>query len=205
MGPAILFWGVVVVIAIVAFALGRIGASPLKGWQWLLLGLGLTQDSIVVAALIVGWFFAIALRARFAPRLSEHKWGFDLTQIGLVILTIAAAVSLYSAVSQGLLGTPDMQVAGNGSSHNHLIWYQDRADKVLPMPWTVSVPILVYRLLMLAWALWLAYSLLAWVRWSWHSFSTLGMWRRLNLTLRRRAKTSESKSPAEPAGRGAQT
>jgi hypothetical protein len=205
MGPAILFWGVVVVIAMLAFALGRIPESPLKGWQWLLLGLGLTQDSLVVAALIVGWFFAFALRARFAPRLSEHKWAFDLTQIGLVILTIATAAGLYSAVSQGLLGTPDMQVAGNGSSHNHLIWYQDRAGKVLPTPWTVSVPILVYRLLMLAWALWLAYSLLTWVRWSWQSFSTLGMWRRLNLTLRRKGKASESKQPAEPAGGGAPT
>jgi hypothetical protein len=202
MGPAILFWGVVVVIAMLAFALGRIPGSPLKGWQWLLLGLGLTQDSLVVAALIVGWFFAFALRARFATRLSEHKWAFDVTQIGLVILTIAAAAGLYSAVSQGLLGTPDMQVAGNGSSHNHLIWYQDRAGKALPVPWTVSVPILVYRLLMLAWALWLAYSLLTWVRWSWQSFSTPGMWRRLDLSLRRRTKSSEGK---QPAGSGAQS
>jgi hypothetical protein len=197
MGPAILFWGVIVVIAILAYALGRLESSPLRGWQWLLLGLGLTQDSLVVSALIAGWFFAFALRARFAERLAERKWWFDLTQIGLVVLTIAAAAGLYSAVSQGLLGTPDMQVTGNGSSHNHLLWYQDRADKALPMPWTVSVPILLYRLLMLAWALWLANSLLTWVRWSWQSFGTLGMWRKLDLSLRRRAKRSESERPEE--------
>jgi hypothetical protein len=183
---------VVVVIVILAFALGRVPGSPLRNWQWLLLGLGLTQDSIVVAALVAGWFFAFALRARLAQRLGEHKWRFDLLQIGLVILTIAAAAALYSAVSQGLLGTPEMQVAGNGSSHNHLVWYQDRAARVLPMPWAVSVPILVYRLLMLAWALWLAYSLLGWVRWAWQSFSAGGLWRKLQLRLPR-----ISKRPAE--------
>jgi hypothetical protein len=190
MGPAILFWGVLVVIVMLAFALGRMEGSPLKAWQWLLLGLGLTQDSIVVAALIAGWFFAFALRARIAQRLSEHDWWLDLVQIGLVVLTIAAGAGLYSAVSQGLLGTPDMQVAGNGSSHNQLIWYQDRAGRVLPTPWTVSVPILVYRLLMLAWALWLAYSLLAWVRWAWQAFSAGGLWRKLRFTLPRISRRS---------------
>ena len=189
-GPAILFWGVAIVIALLAFPLGRLGLSPLKGWQWLLLGLGLTQDSIVVAAILIGWFFALALRARYADQLSGYKWRFNLTQIGLVLITLAAAASLYSAVSHGLLGTPDMQVAGNGSSHNHLIWYQDRASKVLPIPWLVSVPILVYRLLMLAWALWLAYSLLGWVRWAWHCFSAGGLWRKLQLWTPRPRKSA---------------
>jgi hypothetical protein len=111
-------------------------------------------------------------------------------------LTIAAGVSLCFAVSQGLLGTPDMQVAGSGSSHNHLMWYQDRAHSTLPTPWIISVPILVYRLLMLAWALWLAYSLLGWARWAWQSFSSFGLWRKLDLTARREKKAAESEQPA---------
>jgi len=31
--------------------------------------------------------------------------------------------------------------------------------------WVISVPLLVYRLAMLAWALWLALALLRWLRW----------------------------------------
>jgi hypothetical protein len=38
------------------------------------------------------------------------------------------------------------------------------------------VPLLVYRLLMLAWALWLAVSLLNWLKWGWGCFSNNGLW-----------------------------
>jgi hypothetical protein len=36
-----------------------------------------------------------------------------------------------------------------------------------------------YRLAMLAWALWLAISLLGWLRWVWQSLNVSGGWRRL--------------------------
>ena len=41
----------------------------------------------------------------------------------------------------------------------------------------ISAPRLVYRLAMLAWALWLALALLRWLRWGWESFTTGGGWR----------------------------
>jgi hypothetical protein len=41
----------------------------------------------------------------------------------------------------------------------------------------VSLPILVYRLAMLAWALWLAQALLGWLRWGWDRFGEGGFWR----------------------------
>ena len=41
----------------------------------------------------------------------------------------------------------------------------------------VSVPLLVYRLFMLAWALWLALALLRWARWIWDCFTQGGLWR----------------------------
>jgi hypothetical protein len=43
----------------------------------------------------------------------------------------------------------------------------------------LSVPLLVYRLLMLAWALWIAQALLGWLRWAWDCFSAGGYWRPL--------------------------
>ena len=54
--------------------------------------------------------------------------------------------------------------------------------------------LMVYRLLMLAWALWLAYALLRWARWGWECFSDHGLWRRLDLwkrIARRRAGRAE--------------
>jgi hypothetical protein len=47
----------------------------------------------------------------------------------------------------------------------------------LPSVWFVSVPLAVYRGLMLLWALWLAKAVLEWVRWGWRAFTHEGFWR----------------------------
>jgi hypothetical protein len=41
----------------------------------------------------------------------------------------------------------------------------------------VSVPLLVYRLVMLAWSLWLALAVIRWARWIWACFTERGLWR----------------------------
>jgi hypothetical protein len=102
---------------------------------------------------------------------------FQAVQIGLALLTLVALVLLIGAVQQGLLGLPDMQVSGNGSTAWQLNWYQDRAGSVVPQPWVVSVPLTVYRFAMLAWALWLAFALLNWLRWGWQCYASGGLWR----------------------------
>jgi len=86
---------------------------------------------------------------------------------------------LFWSISQGLLGLPEMQIAGNGSTSYDLKWYQDRSADGLPRPWVLSVPLLVYRLAMLAWALWLAQALLRWLKWAWECFTAGGAWRPL--------------------------
>jgi len=74
------------------------------------------------------------------------------------------------------LGSPDMQITGNQSSAYNLNWYQDRSLASLPQAGVISVPLLVYRLFMLAWALWLALSLLNWLKWGWRCFSSKALW-----------------------------
>jgi hypothetical protein len=54
LGPAVLFWGLILVFAMVAVALGRSGLTPLRAGHWFLLSLGLTQVPIWSAALVVG-------------------------------------------------------------------------------------------------------------------------------------------------------
>ncbi|HEX4620654.1 MAG TPA: hypothetical protein VH208_03725, partial [Myxococcaceae bacterium] len=46
-----------------------------------------------------------------------------------------------------------------------------------PTAWAISVPLLAYRIAMLAWALWLALAMLRWLRWAWGSFTEKGAWR----------------------------
>jgi hypothetical protein len=93
-------------------------------------------------------------------------------------LTLAALGVLAVSLYQGLLGTPEMQVRGNGSTASELQWFTDRSGPSLPTAWMVSVPLLVYRGAMLAWALWSALALLGWLRWGWDAFTTGGGWRK---------------------------
>lgn len=177
LGPAILFWGKLLVMLAVAIALGRAGDSPMKTRHWLLLALGLTQVEWWATVIVVAWFFVFAMRGKNAGP-EKPRWFFNLRQLGLVILTFAMLAVLFSAVEGGLLGQPEMQVTGNDSRADLLRWYIDRAGPELQQAWTLSLPILAYRGLMLGWSLWLAWSLLAWLKWAWSAFARGGWWRR---------------------------
>jgi hypothetical protein len=83
-----------------------------------------------------------------------------------------------TSIYAGLLGRPEMQISGNGSSGNMLRWFQDRTVRGLPRGWVLSVPLIVYRGAMLAWSLWLALALLGWLRWGWTAFTAGGAWQR---------------------------
>lgn len=176
LGPAVLFWGVLVVVVLVATGLGRLPWTPLRTREWLLLGVGLTQTSAWVGLVIAGWLLALGGRTRLdAAALS--RWRFNLLQIALFLLTLFALAMLFEAIKHGLLGYPEMQIAGNGSTAWDLRWYQDRSTAVLPRAWILSVPLWVYRALMLGWALWLAFALLRWLRKGWEAMNQGGLWR----------------------------
>lgn len=178
MGPAVLFWGVLLVVLLGAIILGRIKDSPLRTWQWFLLGVGLSLATPLMIILVVGWLLAMQYR----PQLQhvESRWVFNTSQVLLVLLTLVALGSLLVTLQQGLLGWPDMQIRGNQSNAWELRWYQDRAEALLPQPWVISVPLMIYRVLMLLWALWLAFSLINWLRQGWENFTIGGLWRPRN-------------------------
>ena len=174
-GPAALIWGLLIVLAILAFGLGKLSTTPLRHWQWLLLLIGLSQLHIAAAFLVIGWLFALGFRADHAPL--RPRW-FNLAQIGLAGFTLLALSLIAIAVEQGLLGSPDMQITGNQSSATVLNWYQDRNGPQLAIAQVVSLPLLVYRILMLAWSLWMAAALLNWLRWGWTCFAAGGLWKK---------------------------
>ena len=175
LGPAVLFWGLLLVFALVAFALGRVALTPLRTVDWFLLSLGLTQVPIWSAALVVGWLLALGWRKRRGTSLGGSA--FRMLQVLLAVLTIGALAMLFSSIEAGLLGLPQMQISGNHSSADHLQWFHDRTADTLPRMWAVSLPLMAYRLAMLLWALWLASALLKWLSWGWGCFSEGGLWR----------------------------
>ncbi|MFO7831140.1 MAG: hypothetical protein R6V18_04040 [Desulfuromonadaceae bacterium] len=187
MGPAVLFWGVVLVLGIASLVLGRYAPTPLRWWHWFILGAGLSQAPLPALLLVVLWLILLGIRKKYGNRI-QHGLAFNAMQLGLALFSICALLALIAAVQQGLLGMPEMQVAGHNSSAWNLHWYQDRSSGALPTAWALSVPLLVYRALMLMWALWLALALLHWLRWGWGCFATGELWR----TLPRRTRSAKT-------------
>jgi hypothetical protein len=197
LGPVVLFWSLLAVLLVVSLAIGAMRKTPLRSWQWMLLAIGLSQVHVVAAAFVVAWLHVLAWR--------EHETelrvtAFNLRQVAIAGMTAIALVVLLVAVEQGLLGDPDMQVQGNGSSYGHLRWFSDQSAGTLPQPLVVSAPMLIYRVAMLAWALWLALSLLAWLRWGFKAFGAGGFWRRRPPPPPPPADLPHRMPPQDPAG-----
>jgi hypothetical protein len=179
LGPSVLFWSVLLVVAALAVALGQVPWTPLRTRHWLVLGVGLTQAPLPASALVVVWLLALGWRGRLGEaERTRSPTAFDLLQLALVLLTLAALGALFYAIQMGLLGSPEMQIAGNGSESGILRWYQDRADAVLPQPWLLSLSLWFYRAVMLAWSLWVAQALVGWLRWGWRQWTNGGYWLR---------------------------
>jgi len=176
-GPAVLFWSLLLVLALVAFALGKNRWTPLRAWHWMLLAVGLSQVDILAGVFFVGWLLALGYRARDEGAGPAAGW-FNARQVVLVAWTASALIILWEALHQGLLGAPEMQVMGNGSSSSSLRWFTDRVGPELPGVSIVSVPLLIYRGAMLAWALWIVLSLLSWLKWGWGAFTKGGGWKK---------------------------
>ena len=187
-GPAVLFWGELLVMILGAAALAR-GLAwrnrptppsppiPLLFTSWLLLGLGFATASWVALAFVVAWLLALEARRRLDPE-EVSWWRFDFIQLALVGLTVIALGCLFYAVPHGLLGSPDMRVEGNGSTAHELRWFADRTAGLLPEAKAFTLPLLVFRAAMLAWALWLAASVVRWLRWAYVCLNQGGGWRK---------------------------
>jgi len=188
MGPAVLFWSVVLVLILAAFALSRTGLTPLKFHQWFLLGIGMSQADLAAGLLVAAWLIVLDLRQRTKPDMD--KTTFNLMQIGIAALTVMGVGSLLMAISQGLLGHPDMNIVGNGSSSTLLKWYQDHCEQVMPRAWILSIPMVYYRLAMLAWALWISYSLISLLRWGWRNYTQPVIWHTIPRKAKRKKETS---------------
>lgn len=199
-GPSILLWGLLIVVSLVGYALGRSGLTPLKSYEWILLGLGICTLSFGTFVLVALWLIALHKRGQLHSIATSLR--FKLLQIAMFILSIWALGSLVATLPDGLLGSPDMHVLGNRSYADHFQWYQDHSDLEFPRAWVISLPLWCYKLVMLLWSLWLASALLRWIRWGWQQLSYQALWYAPdNIVLKpKKAKEDKPKTPAtEPA------
>lgn len=192
MGPAVLVWGELLVVILIALALARIKGLPLKTYEWVLLAMGLCAGVLEAGIWVVLWFLALRKRGELGNA-EPGRW-FNLFQVLLVMLTLIAVVVMVGVIPMGLMGDPDMGIVGNGSSHYQLRWYLDHSQGQFPEILWVSLPLWSYRLLMLLWSLWLAVAILRWLRWGWQCFSAGGLWRRIEKDVPE--KTTQEKEDA---------
>ncbi len=176
LGPAVLYWPELAALILFALILGRIGIAPLATRHWLLLGLGFSTFSWSVLALVAVWLLVCGLREKIKPG-DLNWWRFNVMQIVIGGLTVFALLAIVTALPQGLLGTPDMHIAGHQSYGTELGWFADRSVSVLPLASAITVPMWIYKALILVWALWLSFALLRWLPWVWQRFSSDGFWR----------------------------
>ncbi len=102
------------------------------------------------------------------------------------------------AIPYGLLGAPDMHVEGNGSSAHALAWFEDLSDGPMPQVSALSLPVWVYRTVMLVWALWLATAVIAWLQWGWQCLTAGGGWKKRPKRTKKETPDSASSDAASP-------
>jgi hypothetical protein len=177
-GPAVLYWGELVVFIGVAWLLGRWSRSPLRFLEWLLLGLGLSTQSWWVFSFTAAWLFVMRWREGWQPAEDFARWRFNAVQVVLAGFTVCVISTLvFSGIRNGLLAAPDMGVTGPGSGYGSFTWFLDQTTGVLESPSIYSVPMWSYRLLFFVWAGWMAFALVGWLRWAFNAWKSHGLWR----------------------------
>jgi hypothetical protein len=187
-GPAVTYWSQLVVLLLVAWLLARFAPTPLRFHQWLLLGLGFSAMAWGAFAFVAGWLVLFGLRARYELSDKSHVRLFNIAQALLIVCSVVALAVLVGAVPQGLLGLPDMHIVGNGSTATQLNWFTDQAAGQLPQSGVFSVSLWIYKIAMLAWALWLANALIGWLRWAFAAWSRGGYWQKRMTTKQEEGK-----------------
>ncbi|WP_096086772.1 hypothetical protein [Agaribacterium haliotis] len=177
-GPVVLFWGIVLSLLLFSWILARLALTPLGFWQWFLLGLGICSTNLYTPAVVAACLLVLGARGRLKTQLSATQ--FKLMQLALLCFAALSLCLLLATIPMGLLSSPDMLISGNNSYANsyaqHLNWYEDRSAAAFSDVWVFSLPLWAYRVAMLAWSLWLAFSLLRWLSWAWLQLNVRGFW-----------------------------
>lgn len=175
-GPAVLLWPILIAIVIFSFLLSKVSFIPVKMYQWLLLFIGLSTVETIGGLFLLPWFFLTAWRAK-SDKIQTSKY-FNVVQFLIVLAFFIGAAALIYAIPKSLLSNPDMVIQGVSSHGNKFSWFQDLSDKILPIAWVISLPIWVYKIVMMVWSIWVAFTIPSWVNWGWKAFTKDIVWKK---------------------------
>ena len=151
----------IVLAAFIGALVGLLPHSPLRPYQWSLLAVGLIHAHLLGLLVVTGLAF-----------LAPHVWRRNTTwKVITGVVGGAVVVWLFFAVL-GSLGTPpEMKLKSIGFG---LMWYNDMtaAGTSLPEAIVYSLPLGVYRTLMLVWSLWVVVFVLKTIKRIWDSVRT---------------------------------
>ena len=120
----------------------------------------------------------LALETPGAPAEDPHRCAFVVPVVAGVVIT-GSSIDDNQRVHE-----TSGAVRGFDAVTGALRWTFDRLAGTLPSCTAVSLPLMVFRAVMLAWAVWLAWALVKWLRWGFDSLTAGGGWRKPELKLR---------------------
>lgn len=161
-GPCVVFWVKLLLVVALCITLSRLSLIPGSLFSAILLGAGLTTLPLWAIAFPLSWLVSLML----IPNITEKllflpRW---FRSVGFILLSIVALAFWYGIVQTGLVFSPPMLIAGNGSSSFSLNWYTDHVMGALPTPYIISLPIWCWRAVALIWSTWLVVALFGWLR-----------------------------------------
>ncbi len=180
-GPAVVYWGELAAFLLFALILWRLKTLPISTGSWLLLGFGLSTQSWPVFVFFTLVLLLLQWRKTHFKNLSDNI--ANLLQICIILFSSIGFLSLILAVPWSLFNQPDMGIAGNNSNAYFLNWYYDATQGQTPEVIIYSLPIWIYQLIMLVWALWLAFALTHWLKWGWQCIHETGFWRKSSVII----------------------
>jgi hypothetical protein len=175
LGPAILYWVEFLAFILIAVLLSKVNFSPLSTVAWIILGVGLSLNNWGVLMLTALWFASLTA-SKYRPE-SLNQSAYNLTQIALYFLSVVTVIGLITVIPTSLLSSPSMGIEGYQSYGNHLAWFADISDGVLPQVSVYSVSTWFYKAIMLVWVIWLCISFVSWMKWAWRALGVQGYWR----------------------------
>ncbi len=185
MGPAVLFWGKLLTLLLIAFFLGRLSWCPLNSLHWGVLLIGLTQGSGPALYWVAGTLLFLSARKKWL--LQAKPFSYNLQSIAAIFLSLGSVALLLQVLKQGLLGGPMMDIVGNQSNSRTLNWFVDRHGSGLSDVWLLNGPEWFYQVLMLLWAIWMSLTFVKWVPWIWTGLYGEGFYKPIELSWKKRA------------------
>ena len=175
LGSTVAFWSVLVGVVLAAVVISKVPRLALSTRDAVILAAGASLVDLKMLVYVGIWFLAIWFKSRTKEEITR-PWLYRLGQLVLSGITLLVLYVLVSTIVAALTNDPNMYIVSTDHNNTWFTWFSDEIDSTVPSPWILSVPMWVYFVLILAWVMWLVFTLLQWMRTWWESLKTPVLW-----------------------------